>query len=306
MRRLVSTVQQRVAAEIARTVSEREAILAAREMRRLANHCRSPKGNFLKLSRQDLEVILTNRGTSDSTNRRCLQIIRRIYDVAVHLRMIRENPAASITRPRYKQTRPDYSVDQSLVDELIAYCWRALRLHDSPLEAFRTLLKLALVYALSSGAFLSELPAVRCDDLLSDGLVVGRGSRKRRLYLSSDAAIALRNYRSVRISTIQGRRDAVLLFVTESGKAIYFKLVWKLLDKVIQKAGVGDLGLTPAKLQRASVKLLADNDLDWLDAFAVHSYRSIPNIKLKPYSSDELAEFVDRLHPMSADRASRQ
>ena len=305
MRRLVSTVQQRIAAEIARTVGEREAILAAREMRRLANHCRSPKGNFLKLSRQDLEVILTNRGTGNSTNRRCLQIIRRIYDVAVHLRMIRENPAASITRPKYKQTRPDYSVDQSLVDELIAYCWSALRLHNSPLVAFRTLLKLALVYALSSGAFLSELPAVRCDDLLSDGLVVGRGSRKRRLNLSSDAAIALRNYRSVRIATIQGRR-AVLLFVTKSGKAIYFKLVWKLLDKVIHKAGVGDLGLTPAKLQRASVKLLADNDLDWLDAFAVHGYRGIPNVKLKPYSSDELAEFVDRLHPMSADRPSRQ
>lgn len=110
-------------------------------------------------------------------------------------------------------------MDQSLVDELIAYCWSALRLHASPREAFRTLLKLALVYALSSGAFLSELPAVRCDDLSSDGLVVGRGSRKRKLYLSSDAAIALRNYRSVRISAIQGRRDAALLFVTESGKA---------------------------------------------------------------------------------------
>jgi hypothetical protein len=67
--------------------------------------------------------------------------------------------------------------------------------------------------------------------------------------------------------------------------------------------------MAEVKRGRPSMTIANSNSLlaaAMIDAFAVHGYRSIPHIKLEPYSPGELAEFVDRLHPMSADRASRQ
>jgi hypothetical protein len=82
-------------------------------------------------------------------------------------------------------------------------------------------------------------------------------------------------------------------------------LVWKLLNKVIEEAGVAELGITPAKLQRASVKFVADTELDWLAAAPCGGYRKIPKLQLRPYTAAELAGFIDRFHPMSSDRVTK-
>jgi hypothetical protein len=199
---------------------------------------------------------------------------------------------------------PDFSIDSSLVDTVIAHCWTAVQLRGTCRIAFRTLLKLALVYAVSSGAFLAEVPKILCGDLSSDGLVVGRHSRERKLFLSSDGLTALQAYRSIREAGTSLPGDAAL-FVTEAGKPTYVKLVWKLLNKVIEEAGVAELGLTPAKLHRASVKFVADTELDWLAAAPFGGYRTIPKLELRPYTAGELARFIDRFHPMR-DRATSE
>lgn len=298
------SLQKRIAEEVSRTVSPREGVLAARAMRMLATHAGPGEKAFLCLSAHNLEEAFVARGISDATIRRYLSTICWIYEIATRWDLIRKNPAAEIVPPKVPPLHPDFSVDSTLADIVIAHCSAAVRLDSTRRIAFRTLSKLALVYVVSSGAFLAEVTEIRCKDLHSDGLVVGRKYRKRKLFLSKEALVALRKYRSVRQSGTALHGDAAL-FVTESGKPTYFGLVWKLLNKVIKEAGVAEFGLTPAKLQRSSVRSVADAELDWLVAFSMGGYREIPNITLKPYTTDELAEFIDRFHPMSSSREAR-
>jgi site-specific recombinase XerD len=303
MQQPLPPLQERIVAEIERTVSAGEAVVAARTMRMLATYAGPGECAFLALSAHDLEQMFVKRGYRDTTVRRILSTLLRIYGVAVAWNLISENPAAAVRRPKMIPNYTDFNIDSSLVDIVIEHCSTAVELRGTRRIAFRTLLKLAFVYVVSSGAFVAELPKIRCGDLSSDGLVVGGNSRKRKLFLSSDALTSLQNYLSIRSSGILPP-DGAPLFVTEAGKPTYVKLVWKLVNKVIKEAGAAELGLTPAKLQRASVKFVADTDVGWLAAASFGGYRSMPKLHLRPYTAGELAKIIDRFHPMSSDRGA--
>lgn len=302
----LSQLQQEIIDEVRSKVSNGEAIVAASGMKILNEYAEEMQIGFLSLSTDGIELMFRKRGTSDVTKARQISTLWWIFEIARFRGLVLANPIEPIARPRVDKRRPDFQVDNAVVDSIIAHCASSLAAAASELRRARLLLRLALLYVVTFGGFLAEIEDVFADDICSDGLIVGRQTqRERKLRISADGVAALQDYRSTRTIGPDAPQPE-RLFANKHGDPLEIKLVWRHLREVIKAAGYDHRELSPAKLHRAPIGSIAESELGWEPAIAAGGYRHIPAVD-KFYSPEKLAWYIDRFHPMNrqfADKAS--
>ncbi|APG12039.1 hypothetical protein BKD09_27250 [Bradyrhizobium japonicum] len=288
------TLSEKIVGHIERTVSAWEAFHAEVILRLLSAHFATCTGGFLHATGEQLATFLRLRGNADTTFARRLSTLKLIFATLVEWRMIESNPAMDVVRPAIGDKAPDFNVSLAAIERVISHQTSLVERYRGP-KIHTEWLILALCHLLAAGVFLVEVEGLIVRDLHTDHVLAGRGGpRERPVFLSAEAAGA------IGAAVHSGRQlppapEAPLL-VTKRGNAPDVRGVWKYVQRSINRAGLNEPGLTPAKLHRGAAKVILDNGFGWEAARFPSAYRRIPLSASRP-SIDEMEQAIKRNHP---------
>ena len=194
-----------------------------------------------------VQFALSLKGQAPLTVRRKLTAIASFYGFLQDTGCASVNPARSLPLPKVTQCFPTC---------LTAEQARAL------LEAAHTPWHRAMIaLLLFAGLRRSEVAAITLDDLDMESaqlLVRGKGAKQRVVPLTPLVVEAIREYLRCRPQT-----ESQHLFVSRvGGHPLHARVAGRMLQHVVQRAGLGEEGITPHRLRHTFATQLIRNGVD--------------------------------------------
>jgi site-specific recombinase XerD len=196
---------------------------------------------------QIIQFGVSRKGAAPLTLRRKYACLSSFYGFLQDMGYLQGNPARRLPLPRVSETVPVF-LSEEMAQQLIAAA-------DTPWT------KCAVVLLLSTGIRRSEAVGITLDDLNLEErqlLIRGKGDKERVVPLTDQAVEAIQAYLPHRTKT-QSRH----LFVSAyGGHPIHGRIINRMLQIVIQKAGLAGQGITPHKLRHTFATHLIRNGVD--------------------------------------------
>jgi len=152
---------------------------------------------------------------------------------------------------------------------------------------------------LNCGMRLSELVGINISDIHGDSLTVtGKGNKQRTVYLNSACQSAIRNYMEVRPK--DNVKDRRALFLSKQKTRISNNMVYRMIKKNIERAGLDPEMYSPHKLRHTAATLMykyGNVDVRALQEILGHEHLSTTQIYTH-IDEEQLREAVDR-NPLS-------
>ena len=165
--------------------------------------------------------------------------------LCVKMKQIPENPMEELESPKLKKSLPKYlSLDESI--QLLESIDGRDKERDYAI----------ITLFLNCGLRLSELCSLNYTDIKSDGTmtVTGKGNKERTIYLNEMCVNAVKEYMKVR--PVDGVKDKHALFLSNRKSRISPKTVQHIVEKFIEKSGLGDRGFSTHKLRHTAATLM--------------------------------------------------
>ena len=165
--------------------------------------------------------------------------------LCVKMKQIPENPMEELESPKLKKSMPKYlSLDESI--QLLESIDGRDKERDYAI----------ITLFLNCGLRLSELCSLNYTDIKSDGTmtVTGKGNKERTIYLNEMCVNAVKEYMKVR--PVDGVKDKHALFLSNRKSRISPKTVQHIVEKFIEKSGLGDRGFSTHKLRHTAATLM--------------------------------------------------
>ncbi len=196
---------------------------------------------------QIIQFGVSRKGAAPLTLRRKYACLSSFYGFLQDMGYLQGNPARRLPLPRVSETVPVF-LSEEMAQQLIAAA-------DTPWT------KCAVVLLLSTGIRRSEAVTITLDDLNLDErqlLIRGKGDKERVVPLTDQAVEAIHSYLPHRTKT-----QSHHLFVSAyGGHPIHGRIINRMLQIVIQKAGLAGQGITPHKLRHTFATHLIRNGVD--------------------------------------------
>jgi site-specific recombinase XerD len=187
------------------------------------------------------------KGAAPLTLRRKYACLSSFYGFLQDMGYAQANPARRLPLPKVAQPVP-VCLTEEMAQKLVAAA-------DSPWS------KALVVLLLSTGIRRSEAVGVTLDDLDLENrqlLIHGKGDKERMVPLAEQVVEAIEAYLPHRVET-QSRH----LFVSAyGGHSLAGRVVNRMLNNVIRKAGLQGQGITPHKLRHTFATHLIRNGVD--------------------------------------------
>ncbi len=194
-----------------------------------------------------MQYIMQGRNNNSATRSRKTTCLRTFYKyLTLNIdHPIKENPTKNLDAPKIKKSLPKYlTLEQSL--ELLN------AVDTSAPERDYCMITLFL----NCGMRLSELVGINLSDIRDNTLrLVGKGNKERIVYLNQACIDAIQSYLSVREKQV-GIQDREALFLTRRGTRIGARRVEKIVEEVLQKAGLANQGFSVHKLRHTAATLM--------------------------------------------------
>lgn len=165
--------------------------------------------------------------------------------LCVKMKQIPENPMEELESPKLKKALPKYlSLEESI--QLIESIDGRDKERDYAI----------ITLFLNCGLRLSELCSLNYSDIKTDGTmtVTGKGNKERTIYLNEMCVNAVKEYMKVR--PVDGVKDKHALFLSNRKSRISPKTVQHIVEKFIEKSGLGDRGYSTHKLRHTAATLM--------------------------------------------------
>ncbi len=165
--------------------------------------------------------------------------------LCVKMKQIPENPMEELESPKLKKALPKYlSLEESI------------QLLDSIDGRDKERDYAIITIFLNCGLRLSELCSLNYSDIKTDGTmtVTGKGNKERTIYLNEMCVNAVKEYMKVR--PVDGVKDKHALFLSNRKSRISPKTVQHIVEKFIEKSGLGDRGYSTHKLRHTAATLM--------------------------------------------------
>lgn len=193
-----------------------------------------------------LSYCRNERGNDNAAISRKVSTLRAFFKyLCVKMKQIPENPMEELESPKLKKSLPKYlTLDESV------HLLESIGGRDKERDyAIITLF-------LNCGLRLSELCSLNYTDIKSDGTltVTGKGNKERTIYLNEMCIDAVKDYMKVR--PVDGVKDKNALFLSGRKNRISPKTVQHLVEKYIEKSGLGDRGFSTHKLRHTAATLM--------------------------------------------------
>ena len=188
------------------------------------------------------------RGNNAATRARktsTLRIFFKYLTSQVHL--LEVNPAEMLDSPKVKQSLPKHLTLEDALELLNAV--------DGPNKERDYCI---LTLFLNCGMRLSELCGINLSDIRADGTLrlLGKGNKERVVYLNAACTDAIKAYLAVRPNNDIEFADRNALFISRNKKRISNKTVQHIVKTYLDKAGLGERGLSTHKLRHTAATLM--------------------------------------------------
>lgn len=165
--------------------------------------------------------------------------------LCVKMKQIPENPMEELESPKLKKALPKYLSLEESIQLLESIDGRDKERDYAIITLF-----------LNCGLRLSELCSLNYSDIKTDGTmtVTGKGNKERTIYLNEMCVNAVKEYMKVR--PVDGVKDKHALFLSNRKSRISPKTVQHIVEKFIEKSGLGDRGYSTHKLRHTAATLM--------------------------------------------------
>ncbi len=194
-----------------------------------------------------MNFVADERSNMSSTRQRKTSSLKSFFGyLSVHEGLLETNPTENLTPPKKAKTLPRFlSLEQSIellnavegVDKERDYC--------------------ILTLFLNCGMRLSELVSINMSDVIHNNSslrIVGKGNKERMIYLNDACLAAIEDY--VRVRPKDGIKDRNALFLSNRGTRISPKTVQAMVNKYLEKIGLGGAGYSVHKLRHTAATLM--------------------------------------------------
>lgn len=194
-----------------------------------------PKSAPSKITPSDLNKYfgdLTSRGRRPATLARKVSAVRRFFGYLQERGEVRKNPASGYRAPKLTRYHPDY-LTVGEIEQILEACQSDERL------AIRDRAMIEVLYG--CGLRISELSGLRVGDIEFEAgfiKVIGKGNKQRLVPLGEFARQAIELYLDDPIRRKQPGGGSQTIFVNRSGAAMSRVGLWKIVRKLVLRAGI--------------------------------------------------------------------
>ena len=187
------------------------------------------------------------RGNSDRTRARKVSTLKSYFDYMYRkVKRIPQDPMIDLEMPKFKKAaRPKYLTLE-----------QATRLLNAVEGKNKERDYCIITLFLNCGLRLAELCSLNYGDIREDCTidVTGKGNKERVVYLNNACLKAIRDY--MRVRPVDGVIDKKALFISAQKKRMSRESVQKMVQKYLDKAGLGDQGFSVHKLRHTAATLM--------------------------------------------------
>lgn len=232
------------------------------------------------------------RGNSETTRARRVVSIRRFYGYLTdNLNLLESNPMKSLDAPKVRKALPKYLTLEE-AETLLSVVDGKFKERDYAI----------ITLFLNCGMRLSELCSIDYTDIKADGslTIVGKGNKERIVYLNQACINSIVNYMKVRPN--DGVKDRAL-FLSARNQRISPKTVQHLIYTYLDKAGLGNRGLSVHKLRHTAATLMYQHgNVDLLLLKEILGHENLGTTEIYTHIADDAAKKAIESNPLADEK----
>lgn len=252
------------------------------------------KGITLNDAYQFLIYLKQERNNNETTRARRVIAIRRFFIYLTdNLGLLESNPMKNLDIPKTKKSLPKYLTLEE-AEKLLAVVDGKYKERDYAI----------ITLFLNCGMRLAELVSIDYNDIKADGslVITGKGNKERNVYLNTACLVAINNYLKVRPN--EGIKDRAL-FLSSRNQRISPKTVQHIVYSNLDKAGLGDRGLSVHKLRHTAATLMYQHgDVDLLLLKEILGHENLGTTEIYTHISSDATKKAIEANPLS-DKKSK-
>ena len=232
------------------------------------------------------------RNNNETTRARRVVAIRRFYGyLSDNLGLIDSNPMKTLEAPKMKKSLPKYlTLEES--ERLLSVVDGKYKERDYAI----------ITLFLNCGLRLSELCSIDYNDIRDDGslVVTGKGNKERTIYLNQACIDAIISYMKVRPH--DNVKDKAL-FLSARNQRISPKTVQHIVYTYLDKAGLGDRGLSVHKLRHTAATLMYQHGkVDVLLLKEILGHENLSTTEIYTHIADDAKKAIQS-NPLSKEKS---
>ena len=229
------------------------------------------------------------RGNNENTRARRVIAIRRFFIYLTdNLGLLDYNPMKNLDIPKTKKSLPKYLT--------LEEAERLLSVIDGPYKERDYAI---ITLFLNCGMRLAELVSIDYNDIKADGslVITGKGNKERTVYLNDACLRAIAAYRKVRPN--ENVKDRAL-FLSSRNQRISPKTVQHIVYTNLDKAGLGDRGLSVHKLRHTAATLMYQHgNVDLLLLKEILGHENLGTTEIYTHTTTEAARKAVESNPLN-------
>lgn len=233
------------------------------------------------------------RHNNETTRTRRVVSIRRFYSyLCDNLGLIENNPMKSLDAPKTKKALPKYLTLEE-AEKLLSVIDGKFKERDYAI----------LTLFLNCGMRLSELCSIDYTDIKQDGslTITGKGNKERIVYLNQACIRAIVDYMKVRPN--DGVKDRAL-FLSSRNQRISPKTVQHIVYTYLDKAGLGDRGLSVHKLRHTAATLMyRHGNVDLLLLKEILGHENLGTTEIYTHIADDATKKAIEANPLAKEKS---
>lgn len=232
------------------------------------------------------------RKNNETTRARRVISIRRFFVyISENLGLLDKNPMKNLDAPKIKKSLPKYLT--------LEEAQRLLSVIDGKNKERDYCI---ITLFLNCGMRLAELISIDYNDIRSDNTLVitGKGNKERVVYLNQSCIDAINAYRKVRPN--DGVKDRAL-FLSSRYQRINPRTVEIMVNKYLEKAGLGGRGLSVHKLRHTAATLMYQHgNVDVLLLKEILGHENLGTTEIYTHISQDATRKAIEANPLSGEK----
>lgn len=209
--------------------------------------------------------------------------------LSVKTKQITENPMEELESPKIRKSLPKHlTLDESI--DLLNCIDGKFKERDYAI----------ITLFLNCGLRLSELVSLNYNSIKDDNImtVVGKGNKERTVYLNEMCIEAIKEYMKVR--PVDGVKDKYALFLSSRKSRISPKTVQYIVKTFLDKAGLGDKGLSTHKLRHTAATLMyQQGNVDVLSIKEILGHENLSTTEIYTHIADSQLKDAVSANPIN-------
>lgn len=238
-------------------------------------------------------IYLKNERKNNETTRarRVISIRRFFIYLTDNLGLLKSNPMKNLDIPKTKKSLPKYLT--------LEEAEKLLSVIDGPYKERDYAI---ITLFLNCGMRLAELVSINYNDIKDDGslVITGKGNKERVIYMNHACIKAISDYMKKRPNN--GVKDKAL-FLSSRNKRISPKTVQHIVYTNLDKAGIGDRGLSVHKLRHTAATLMYQyGNVDLLLLKEVLGHENLGTTEIYTHTTADAAKKAIAANPLNDDK----